>query len=181
MPPMTRAEARGVLQQLAKLWQSRLGEAIQQLHAELLADGELEAEVGALRSERDQLRATHATVQADLRQATDEVQKAQGVLKGLTARHGEAERQLVALREQIAQARRQQERDAASAQRERAMAEGAWQESVSRERAARLAVVERDVTARREVLETGIGELVARKEALERELADLFSRHTVKV
>lgn len=178
---MTRAEARGVLQQLAKLWQSRLSDAIQQLHAELLADGELEAEVGTLRSERDQLLATHDAVQMDLRRATDEVQKAQGVLKSVKARHGEAERQLVALREAIAQAHRQHERDAASVQRERATAEGAWQESVSRERASRLAAVERDVAARREALEPAIAELAARKEALERELADVFSRHVVKV
>ena len=171
MPPMTRAEARGVLQQLAKLWQGRLGDAIQGLHAELLADEELVAEVGALRREREQWLATRDGVQADLQQATQEAQAAQAVLKGLLVRQGEAERRLAALREEVTQAQRHREREAATALREQAAAQATWQESLSRERAGRLAAVEREIAAHREELEREIAGLEARKGALDRELA----------
>ena len=117
MPDITRAEARGILQQLTKLWQGRLSDAIEQLHAALLADVTLEAEVVALRAERETLTAAIAAAQA------------------------------------------------------------AWQEAAGKERASRLAAIEREVAVHRERLDGEIAGLEARKAALEGALADVFSRY----
>ena len=178
---MTREEARGVLQQLAKLWQSRLGEAIASLHEALLADLDLEADVLVLRREREALTAARTALQAEIHEATQEARKSQGALRTLRERHGQAERDLAALWEAIAQARRDREREAAEAQREHAAAQAAWQQATTRQETARLAAMERDIAERRETLERGIAALEARKEAVERDLTDLFSRHGVRV
>jgi len=174
---MTREEARGVLQQLAKLWQSRLGEAIAGLHEALLADLDLEADVLVLRREREALTAARTALQAEIHEATQEARKSQGALRTLRERHGQAERDLAALWEAIAQARRDREREAAEAQREHAAAQAAWQEAAGKERASRLAAIEREVAVHRERLDGEIAGLEARKAALEGALADVFSRY----
>jgi len=177
MPDITRAEARGILQQLTKLWQGRLSDAIEQLHAALLADVTLEAEVVALRAERETLTAAIAAARSESQAAADEVRTVQAALRALAARQGGAERALAVVTEQADQARRDLEHDRAKAQREHAAAQAAWQEAAGKERASRLAAIEREVAVHRERLDGEIAGLEARKAALEGALADVFSRY----
>ena len=175
---MTRAEARGALQQLAKLWQGRLGEAIMALHEELSADVDLEAGVAGLRYEHAQLVAEIAAVRIEVQQAKDAAATIQAAVTETRALHAEEVRRLAELHKQAEAFAKQYKADLASAQREIAAAHEAWQRTVQRERATTLADIDGEVRGHRETLEAEITTLTAQRDALSRDLADVFSRYS---
>ena len=180
MAAMTREEARGALQQLVKLWQGRLGEAVTALHEALSADVKLEGEVGALRAERERL---IAAVDASRHEATDAAAALDGVTERVAQLRGAVrlnEAKLEQLVKDVEVAQRQADAEikkhavrvdeakrVAFAEVDRAV--GVRRDATEREHAKRLGAMGDELKA-----------LQARKDALEHGLADLFGRYEIR-
>mgnify|MGYP001563341243 CR=1 FL=1 len=171
MADMTRAEARGILQQLVKQQQ-----AVARLAEVVAADAALEVSVPALRKEVGDLTQAMTQARQDLEALNASVATAAEATR-------EAQKATLAAQQELANIRRVVE----ESKREADAAMRAYAEEIDTARKARLAEVERAVTQRRDrgeadhrdhvlSMRTEIDELQARKESLVREMDAMLSR-----
>ena len=176
MTTMTRSAARGVLAQLVKQQQ-----AILSLHDALTADVELEASVEGLRAEHTRLSAAVETASQDAAKVAALSSEASGRLAQVQGAICTHEATLEQLATQITAAQRHADDEI---KKQRAQVESA--------KAAQLAELERTMAARRDAavrqhtaacaaMADELTALQARKDGLERGLADFFGQHGIRV
>lgn len=175
MAEMTRAEARGVLQQLVKQQQAVVG-----LAAVLEADAALEAGVAALRVEHNSLESEVKRAKGEAVDATAAVDSLNERLKQLRS----AIRMHEATRDQL-------QRDVENAKRNADAEIKQHAKRADDSRQAQLAEVQRTVTAtaqaadaehaeRLAAMRTELEALQARKETIAREVADMLGRFSAR-